>query len=297
MALRRARAVIVPIAAWCAVACNALSGIDDLGASDEGVAASDASAGDVIIYKDAGHQHDAAADAGTVSVLDASDTSASAATLCAALSMVIPFDGTGVSAQGDAPTVIGVPGAFVPGKFGQALAFTDAAAELDYDARSGARVSATEGTLSMWIDSSTWELPCTKEHDFFSVDDGVYMDCEPTGILGVYVDMTSGDTVTAAIPSATGKGAWTAGYNHLVATWSASAPGFRILLNGKATSSTMSDWAPPRAIAKTLYLGADGFGPAAALDDVAVWKRALSPDEIAAIYAAGRPVAEICGIK
>jgi len=292
MRLHRVSAAAIPIVAWSfAIACNTLSGVDDLTAAgyQTGPRTPGSDAAQVP------HEHDGGG--GTVTTIEAGDGSGSNPTsLCSGLSMLIPFDGTSRSLEGDAP-LNSDHGSYVTGKFGQAYAFSDGAPELDYDAKSGARISAKDGTISMWVDSSTWELPCSREHDFFSIDEGIYMDCEPDGVLGVYLDIDIDNSVDAVLPPSAGKGAWSSGFNHLVATWSSSPPSFRITLNGTLTSSTTTPWTPPDPIANVLYIGDSMFSPLAAVDDVAVWTRALSPDEIQSIYAAGKPVGVMCGIQ
>ncbi len=284
--------------AW--LGCNALSGVDDLvqvdtprDAGRDATSSADApseSAADARTHDfDAADPGDGApqplADAG---VVDAN------AGLCDGLTMLLRLDGTTASAQGALPkSSTGVQ--FAAGKFGQALLANTT--QVDYDPKGGAVVSPREGTVSMWIDSQ-WELPCNKPHPFFGVDDtGVYMDCEPPGYLGVYVDTSPSTSVYAAIAPASGATVWSKGWNHLVATWSTSPPSLTITLNGTVGQQTNAPWNPPDPVPTVFHLANSAYPAAANVDDVAVWTRPLSAAEIQTIYLAGASVGDVCKLK
>jgi Concanavalin A-like lectin/glucanases superfamily len=146
----------------------------------------------------------------------------------------------------------------------------------------------------MWIDSE-WELPCNQWHPFFGLDDtGVYMDCEPPGYLGVYVDIDPNTFVYANITPESGQSVWSNGWNHLVATWSSSPPSLSITLNGAVGQTTTSPWSPPDPVPGVVHVTSSTDPALASIDDVAVWTRQLSPTEIQTIYLAGASVGDLC---
>jgi hypothetical protein len=284
-----------------ALGCNALSGVNDL--QEIGRPDTDAARADAAVPRDADaaspdvrtHDFDALPpdDAALPPLLDAGPVDA-AAGLCTGLTMLLRLDGTTTSAQGTAPvSATGV--SFGAGKFGQGLVGGNT--QVDYPAQAGALASSQQGTVSMWIDSQQWELPCQKPHPFFGVDDtGVYMDCEPVGYLGVYVDLTPTSGVSAVIPPASGTPVWSTGYNHLVATWSAT-DGLTITLNGAVGQTTRTPYTPPDAVATVFHLLASNAPALATVDDVAVWTRPLTIGEIQTIYSAGVSVGDVCKLK
>ncbi len=303
---RRLRAVPIAATLSCAFAwaigCNAISGVNDL----DRVAAPEAGGGggvDVVTPPvDASepadvrtHDFDAIAPVdGAQTIPDAGVVDANAG-LCEGLTLMLRLDGTTTSSQGTVPSSsTGVK--YVTGKFGQALNATGTT-QVDYPASPGPIVSSSQGTMSMWIDSQ-WELPCNNPHLFFGVDDnGVYMDCEPPGYLGLYVDLSASSGVSASIDPSSGRSVWTTGWNHLVATWSSSPPSLSITLNGAVGQQTSAPWSPPDPVAAVLHLASSGTSSGADIDDVAVWTRPLTAAEIHTIYLAGTSVADVCKLK
>jgi len=291
-------ALIVGALAW-AIGCNALSGVDDLVPVEY---SSHDGGRDVTAPRDApppppppdGHVHDFDAALGGDSALqplpDAGVVDANAG-LCEGLTMLLRLDGTTTSAQGAIPlAATGVQ--FVPGKFGQALIASTT--QVDYDSKAGTIASPSRGTVSMWIDSQ-WELPCDATRTFFGVDDnGVYMECEKPGYLGLWVDIDPDTSVAAEITPASGVSVWSNGWNHLVATWSSSPPSLTITLNGAVGQATTAPWTPPDTVPTVFHLLDSDFPALANIDDVALWTRPLSPAEIQTIFLAGTSVGDVC---
>ncbi len=307
---RPPRALLVALAltsallvAAAAAACNALSGVNDLTEVGDGF---DAGAFDRLAPprdtaapppppSDA-HVHDFDAFAqDDASLIDAGTVDANAG-LCDQLTMLLRFDGTTNSSQGQAAaSATGV--GFAAGKFGQALN-ANGRVQVDYSANAGATVSSTRGTVAMWLNTQ-WSIPCNANHLFCGIDDtGLYMDCEPPGYLGVYVDQPPSSSVGPNLPPASSQPVWVkGGWNHLVATWSLSPPLITITLNGSLVQQSVLPFTVPNPVAAVFHVASSGTPTLALIDDVAVWTRPLSAAEIHTVYLSTTSMGDVCSLR
>jgi hypothetical protein len=225
-------------------------------------------------------------------------TADAGATVCQGLTTLWRFDGKAASSQGDAPK--NSPNIdYGAGKFSWGLSLPNSDQYLEYNAQRGATsiVLPTQGTVSMWIKNADghWTYPCHDNHAFFAFDyDGMWMDCEDTGLLGLWLETGSNTRIGAALVAQNGR--WTNDYNHLVATWSQSPPSMGIVLNASVTNMT-TDWTtPPHSSVTTFLLSYPNAPMNVFLDDVAIWDRPLTNAEIATVYGAGKSIGDVCGL-
>jgi hypothetical protein len=301
-----ARLAIVVAAA--VAGCNLITGVDQLERVDGlgGGSGPGADGSDIGPLPDAGHFSDAHVhDLQDASVpfdaagtpFDAGSGGDAGATVCQGLTALWRFDGKVVSSQGDTPTNGGNPN-YGQGKFGQGMSLSNSQFLRYAAARSGTPfVLPTEGTISVWMSSSSWSYPCHNNHGFIGLDDGnsIYTDCEPDGVLGVWLDLSATTYVGASLVSQNGE--WTNGYNHLVATWSQSPPSMAIVLNASVSNSTTAAWTPPSPNVQTFVLSGAPQAPMGVyLDDLAVWTRPLTNAEIATIHGAGKSIGDVCAL-
>jgi hypothetical protein len=304
------RARTLTAIACAAIGCNALTGVNDLVPVDQPVAtSSDAGGsldgqpppppvGDAGATPD-GHGHllddGALLDSQTIPpvVLDAATD---ASTVCTGLTMLLRFDNKTTSAEGDSPT--NTPQIqFSPGKFGEAVAFpTNQHLEYAAQRAGNAILLPGEGTVSIWVRSLSWSAPCNNKHTFFALDtDGLYLDCEPQGVFGEFLDLQK-TFVGVELPPPSANGSWTGNYNHLVGTWSQTPARMSVTLNGNVGAETTAAWSPPHPTVSTFFISFPNEASGASFDDVAVWTRKLSAQEIAGIYAANRSIGDVCGL-
>ena len=277
--------------------CNALNGTANLVEARTDSAQTEAGPGadagsPSTTSKDAGsHPHDAHAPVdSSTSALDASEASvAEAGTgLCNGLAMVLRFDNVLSGAQGQQPTI--VPSvAFAQGVYGQGVILDNA--PLGY---AGDHLSIESGTISAYI-AGGWDAnnePCPGML-FWSLDGQPYSYCNNDGTHDMYG--FGADNAPPQYAELYDNAPWNAGFNHVVATWSQSPPRLTFTVNG-LTAESDATWSPGHtSIASILF--ADGSNQQSMLiDDVAVWTRALSTPEIAAVQAAGKSIADVCGL-
>jgi hypothetical protein len=287
--------------ATAAFGCNAMTGVDQLerndnlddqhpivGGDDASVYAADAHTGDAR----ARIPDDGGASEGASPLFDAGG--ADAGTTFCDFTTLWRFDGKTESSQGDNPVnnpSLGYGG----GKYGQAIQIPNTS-HLEYSGqRSGkAIVLPNQGTVSMWIKAG-WSYPCDGVHTFFALDsDSLYMDCEKPGALGLWLDLPNMTYVGASVSGL--NGAWTTDYNHMVATWSQTPPQMTVVLNANMANTTTTAWTPPHPNVNIFYLSFPTEPAQAALDDVAIWTRAVSNAEIGAIHGAGKSIGDVCGL-
>lgn len=177
------------------------------------------------------------------------------------------------------------PGCWVSGKFGNALSFDGAN---DY-VNCGAAVDntiATGATLEAWIKpavqkhagiiSNDYTLGNKKGYDFF-----LWNASDPHGRL--YIDFGNGAAVGRtwwAIPGADWYGQW----HHVAATWDGST--VRLYVDGSevATALLSGNYSDPGkdTLIGGIYYGTLPYCPFDGLiDEVGIWNRALSAEEIA----------------
>ena len=301
---------LVPVGAGAsAIGCNALSGVGDLTEVPSQLT-TDASHDVTSPKEDAGvgqvHVSDAHAgsDAPTI-LLDANEASVAEAGLglCNGLTMVLRFDGSLTSAQGQPRRTTITPGeSYSSGKFGQAVLFTSGQTPyVEYDATHTTTtvVSSSIGTVAMWVKPvGGWSPPCgngTPNNPgwaFWWLDDfGVGGDCSPDLGIWVTVDTTGNNDFGATLSSAP---TWNAGdFNHLAYTWTTTQ--LSVTLNGTTSQALTQTYTPPDPVAAYVAFGTSN-GTFSYYDDVAMWSRVLSPVEIQAVHVAGKSLADLCGL-
>jgi hypothetical protein len=102
----------------------------------------------------------------------------------------------------------------------------------------------------------------------------------------------------AALPMNAAAALWQdMGWNHLVGSW-ISPTTLSFTLNGAGDAHVDDDggWRLPLVIPVYLRLSSPASPIEGCLDDVAVWDRALSFEEIVAMYAASAPIGDVCGL-
>jgi len=228
---------------------------------------------------------------------------------CNGITLYLPFDKDFLGADGEQPQVSGTP-TLVPGKFNQGALLVDA--DLRYPAASN--YSLSQGTISIWI-KPQWSFPCQSSYAVFygsvatsgTGSAGPYMACDfkytwlGVGNIGLQDEWRAAVVNTAAAKPYWNQNDW----NHLVSTWSdkgTTTLGF--VLNGdpggnsKSSASTSVPWTPKNGPLGWLRLSNSNstYSADAAFDEVTVWNRMLSLQEIKAINGAGKPVGVLCGL-
>jgi hypothetical protein len=293
-----------------AIGCNAISGVDDLievpselsaDASRDRTAPEAPEAGPGTVHLPDAH---AVSDAPTI-LLDANEASIAEAGLglCNGLTMVLRFEGSLTSAQGQPPLGSPTPGeAYSAGKFGQAVRFTNGSTPyVEYAATHNTTTVASSsiGTVTMWVRPiGGWSPPCgngTANNPglaFWWLDDfGVGGDCAPDLGVWVTVDSSGNNDFGATLSSAP---TWSpSDFNHLAYTWTTTQ--LSVTLNGTTSQALTQTYSPPDPVAAYFAFGTSN-GTLNDYDDVAMWSRVLSPLEIQAVHVAGKSLADLCGL-
>jgi hypothetical protein len=191
-------------------------------------------------------------------------------------------EGQGLTVHDASPA--GNDGAFdhaewIPGHKGTALRFDGTGSVTIPDAPS--LNLADEVTIAFWLrvdaDTGTWQMPVTKFLSDQRRNYGIYlspgtlMPCFSASFeKGTYrhADLQSGVNLKA--------GEW----HHIAATYSMFDRRLRLYVDGKAALDAPWDQGPLLLTTEPVRLGA---GMKGALDEIAIYPRALSPDEIAAL--------------
>jgi hypothetical protein len=197
-------------------------------------------------------------------------------------------DGDTTSTEGVAPIAAkGV--SFVPGKWGQALT-VGAGGALSYPTAQA--VDFNEGSIEMWIaptaDSSD-PMYSAREHALFyyQAPNKDYIKVAQAAAGIVYAGgATNGGQWESAYGSGGNIAGWSAGeWHHIVFTWSAGGNDMRFYLDGALVAdNNEKHYTPPDPGGDRFYLGQTPGGTPAAyfIDEVRIWSRAMTPDEVKA---------------
>jgi hypothetical protein len=291
-----------------ALACNALNGSGDLTSGCDGCNEVDARPRDedVLVLPDASRDGSANADV-TADVM-------ARPSFCQGIVMYLRFDDTLRTAQGidpDSPPVV----SFVPGRFGSGALLTGTNAALYYvEGDGGVPYPRDEGTVAMWL-KPQWAWPPTVDRVVWKpvVDRTVNTNASgpsmrSRGMPPAFFGSTNNEPGVGGLnEDVGGTGAelapyWHAAWNHLAETWSKSSPTITFTLNGgdgdPATTHRETDagWTPQAPTVKFIRLSSNSFPADAAYDDFAIWSRSLSLAEVQAVYRAGTPLGDLCGL-
>jgi hypothetical protein len=309
---RRLGIVAVVGAPLVALACNALNGAGDLSVSECDACGE--------VDGQSGRGNDAGIVTGSETGVDARAPDASADVVvprpsyCSGIVMYARFDNTLTTAQGVAPEMPSAP-AFVPGRFGAAAALTGPMGALYYvEGDAGVPYPANEGTMAMWV-KPQWTWPPTVTRIFWKPvtdraatgtnESGPYMVAQApaTGFFGVSCTApANGPAVMTGGPATESSPYWSNQWNHIAETWSRSAPTLSFTLNGASADplvthhETDAGWTAEHPTVAYVRLASNSFPSDSAYDDVVMWNRSLSLAEIQAVYGAGMPVGDLCGL-
>ena len=293
------------LATLAAFACNALTGVDDLGTAD------DADAGDSAPPSRLDDSGLDVADA--VTVVDASVPS-----YCRGLRFYARLDGTFTSAEGiaaDSPP----DASFTTGRFGKAATILGEAGTVFYPTSAAVYYPQAEGTVAIWF-KPTWSTAQVALRSYFKPSlDKVFSATNNAGpqVLDLGTSKGMGATnfnadassTEAILPCASWKAGWNElGWNHLVTSWRRSPSLLSFTLNGGRTyggvdgggdaaamhAETTSYWDPQVPEAGILRFASAGNPVDGSLDELAVWNRVLPPDEVQALYASSVSIGDAC---
>jgi hypothetical protein len=199
------------------------------------------------------------------------------------------FDGTLVGDAGVAPSNTDTPREYDTGKYGSCAKLggpTQAPTSLDYQYGAKPIYVMAHGTIAMWFKPDSW-AGCKTGNRVLYTSNGVSHT--------PYVDCTGSAMVVHALPSiklsAPDASFTDDAWNHLAVTWG--TYGAQILLNGAL--GTANETYSPDTTSASLTVG-DGLSPPdTCYDELAIWPRALSADELRALYALSQPLAAACG--
>ncbi len=193
-----------------------------------------------------------------------------------------PFDGdvTPALAQGDrTPQMSGEP-QFIPGKRGQAVVCQDQKFRLSYPA--AGHLNPACGSLSLWAAPVDWRHGDGKHHNFLTIRG------EPTYLLYSFLSaptyflqlVPGGANIAIGADVPWQPGEW----HHLAVTWQEKE--FCFYVDGKLSGMNTETMALPRRLGEMFDVGSHNFGcqDATAFDELILFRRALSPPEIAALY-------------
>ncbi len=289
------------------LACNALTGVDDL---DTAECVGDCEAGvpeRATLPEANGPIDDARGTSDGPAPADGGKDAAKKPMYCNGILLYLPFEGS-LNARSGQPADAPPAATFAPGKFGQGVDLTSDAGTPGtgiYYAATYLGVptySLTRGTVAMWL-KPTWQPPCgaTTPAVFFkprsahistSPNAGPVVECKSV-LMGVTVDAPDGATTETGYPSAIAN--WNnGGWNHLVGTWSSASPTLQFAVNGAAPVSTTLPWVPNESPVNFLRVGSEVSAPRSVFDEVVVWDRVLPNKEIADLAASSFSVADAC---
>ena len=182
----------------------------------------------------------------------------------------------------------------VPGKFGQALSFDG----VDDILNAGSRASIdniSTATWTFWAKRTGSALGTFMYKSDNNTSAGWWIETRTSTSIG-FVEVEGGSDGRRAISGLPGVGEWF----HVAVTWTGGSTfsTMHLYLNGvEGTDSSTSNGSGGHTTdaAETLYIGSSngGGGPAGnffpgVLDDIRIYNRILSPDEIKRLYTMGR---------
>ncbi|MCD6350767.1 MAG: LamG domain-containing protein, partial [Armatimonadetes bacterium] len=204
--------------------------------------------------------------------------------------LYLPLDGTTSPARGQGPVKVEGRASFQPGVVGQALVCGEGGAQLQI--RRQGNVNPAAGTVSLWVKPLDWKPDDGKFHVFF--------EGKGPGWLLVYKYYSAPARVLLLLSDNVKEHGWqlVAGkiedwqpgqWHHVAAAWDLRQA--RLYLDGKLVS-TMDHPPVPAVESETFNLGDAPWHikrqAQSLLDEVYVFSRPLTDDEIAALYQAGR---------
>jgi hypothetical protein len=312
--MRRPRApyAILLATSAIAVACNALTGVGDLGSGPcvDCAGAEDARRSDALVVTDGPDPTDAPAD---TAALDASD--GGRPSYCEGIVLYAAFDGTYATAQGGAPDIVPTD-SFVPGKFGSSVLCSGFGPNqgIFYPTGAGGAVyPKAAGTFAIWF-KPTWKWPSNADRTLVkpSGDRGNGLNgagphlryLSPEDSFGFVNQNPDGGFVQAAAPAAQLTPYWNdQAWNHVAGTWNQAGPiTLTFTLNGASGDPSITHresslgWVPQLPAAAFTRVGSNINFADGAFDDFAMWQRDLSLDEIKALYSANRSIGTACGL-
>jgi hypothetical protein len=305
----RVLAVIVLAVPAAALACNAITGVGDLGAGDLPCDGCTDAAIDAVTDRAV---NEATVTDASVDAVDAPPDTFTRPSYCTGNVFYARFDGTLTTSQGVAPDQPPAT-AFVPGRFGQAAAVVGKNA-LYYPQGDGGFVysKSIEGTVAMWV-RVPWNWPSNVDRVVWktmpdrvnaSSNSGPHMRADVSeGFFGSSNSLSDGGNINAGAPVAQLAPYWKASaFNHLAETWSQSAPTITFTLNGAMENAavtrreTSTPWTPEFPNVGFLRLSSDAFELDGTYDDFALWNRALSLAELRALYLSEKALGDTCGL-
>jgi hypothetical protein len=160
-------------------------------------------------------------------------------------------------------------------------------------------VSRQAGTFSVWIKTG-WPLATETPHGLLDTpcaaasDDCIRVQIAAGGTLELTIQDAAGAQASVSAPLV---GAWrNDAWNHVAATWDRAGRRLALYFNGRGIGTIRADWAAPATLLRTrersdITIGNLGgpispnrFGLDGELDELRVYSRALSPDQITALY-------------
>jgi hypothetical protein len=298
----RSRVLLTISLATCgiAVACNALTGVGDLGVTPP----NDAQTSD-----DGRDEVGPALDATRRDVeVDAAD--GGRPSFCEGLVLYAPFDGTYATAQGGAPDPEPA-NPFVPGKYDKAVVSAGTSGSIFYpEGEAGVIYPKDAGTMAVWF-KPTWSWPSTVDRVFVKPaadrstglnGSGPQFRYEVDGTIFGFIDQNADNTLTsAAVTAAEVIPYWNdLSWNHLVGTWNKLTPSLTFTLNGASGDpsvthrTTNAPWTPQFPDVRFMRLGSNVNVADGSFDEFAIWNRELSLLEIKAVYGANRSIGDAC---
>jgi hypothetical protein len=203
---------------------------------------------------------------------------------------------------------------FVPGKFDGGALVSGVGSATYYASDASAPWSREAGTVSFWL-KPTWAWPPTAERIFWKPSPDHAPGTSTSAGPNVLV-MTSPPFLGVWNPEPGGVAAVNAGatfaqltpywknldWNLLVGTWRATPSQLAFVLNGGSDEAgitfreTDAAWAPESTTISYVRLSSDTFPADVVYDDLTLWDRVLTIDEIRAIYAAPISIGGACGL-
>jgi len=304
--VRRRRAIACgSLAVAGLLACNALTGVGDLEAVDCTVdcdgAAPERVLPEPVVPVDAATTVDAA------DATPAGDADADAPTrpsFCEGITLYLPFEGSLNGSAGQTPdTPPTIP--FAPGKYGQGADLTVSGGLAIYYAatyKGNSLYSLVHGSVAMWV-KPTFQPPTAQPALLFkprAVRAAAAPNAGPVlgfeTLLGLTVDAPDGGSTSVGYPQVALPNWNNGGWNHVVGTWSSSAPTLQVALNGATPIATANPWVPNESPVNFLRIGSEVSAPRSVFDDVILWTRVLSASENAALAASPVSAAVACGL-
>jgi hypothetical protein len=289
---------VAVIALASAAACNALTGVGDLttapaDASDAVPdAASESSTGD-----DGGHVEEAGP-----------DVKPPRPSYCTGIVFYARLDGDLKTSSREDVTPPRPNETYDAGKYDGSVLVTTPNGAAYWATDGGFVYPQSAGTMALWF-RPNWAFPSASQRNLGKpvLDQstgantcGPALEITSAGV-GISNTNSGGAATVAGIATADAGASWVdRGWNHLAGTWHLSPPKLTFTLNGGGDGGAIhaestATWAPQFAGTVAFFrLDSPTFPNDGYFDDVAIWSRELTVDEIAAIYASPIPIGDAC---